>query len=212
MLKEACVENFYNIPHVIKAGADRLELNNDLALGGTTPSYGVIKKSVTYAENFKIPVVIMIRPRGGDFVYNENEIGIMADDIEASAKLGAQGVAFGCLTNNNQINRIQMKHLITLARSLNVEVVMHMAFDDISNDKQKTELNWLADQGVKRILTHGGKLDKPILATMLHLKEIIKWANDRIEILPGGGITTENSNLVSAELNVNQLHGTKIVK
>lgn len=212
MLKEACVENFYNIPHVIKAGADRLELNNDLALGGTTPSYGVIKKSVTYAENFKIPVVIMIRPRGGDFVYSENEIGIMADDIEASAKLGAQGVAFGCLTNNNQINRIQMKHLITLARSLNVEVVMHMAFDDISNDKQKTELNWLADQGVKRILTHGGKLDKPILATILHLKEIIKWANDRIEILPGGGITTENSNLVSAELNVNQLHGTKIVK
>ena len=212
MLKEACVENFYNIPHVIKAGADRLELNNDLALGGTTPSYGVIKKSVTYAENFKIPVVIMIRPRGGDFVYNENEIGIMADDIEASAKLGAQGVAFGCLTNNNQINRIQMKHLITLARSLNVEVVMHMAFDDISNYKQKTELNWLADQGVKRILTHGGKLDKPILATILHLKEIIKWANDRIEILPGGGITTENSNLVSAELNVNQLHGTKIVK
>ena len=212
MLKEACVENFYNIPHVIKAGANRLELNNDLALGGTTPSYGVIKKSVTYAENFKIPVVIMIRPRGGYFVYNENEIGIMADDIEASAKLGAQGVAFGCLTNNNQINRIQMKHLITLARSLNVEVVMHMAFDDISNDKQKTELKWLADQGVKRILTHGGKLDKPILATILHLKEIIKWANDRIEILPGGGITTENSNLVSAELNVNQLHGTKIVK
>ncbi len=211
MLKEACVENFYNIPHVIKAGADRLELNNDLALGGTTPSYGVIKKSVTYAENFKIPVVIMIRPRGGDFVYSENEIGIMADDIEASAKLGAQGVAFGCLTNNNQINRIQMKHLITLARSLNVEVVMHMAFDDISNDKQKTELNWLADQGVKRILTHGGKLDKPILATILHLKEIIKWANDRIEILPGGGITTENRDDIAKKLQLNELHGSKIV-
>ena len=211
MLKEACVENFYNIPHVIKAGADRLELNNDLALGGTTPSYGVIKKSVTYAENFKIPVVIMIRPRGGDFIYNENEIGIMADDIEASAKLGAQGVAFGCLTNNNQINRIQMKHLITLAHSLNVEVVMHMAFDDISNDKQKTELNWLADQGVKRILTHGGKLDKPILATILHLKEIIKWANDRIEILPGGGITTENREDIAKKLQLNELHGSKIV-
>lgn len=211
MLKEACVENFYNIPHVIKAGADRLELNNDLALGGTTPSYGVIKRSVTYAENFKIPVVIMIRPRGGDFVYSENEIGIMADDIEASAKLGAQGVAFGCLTNNNQINRIQMKHLITLARSLNVEVVMHMAFDDISNDKQKTELNWLADQGVKRILTHGGKLDKPILATILHLKEIIKWANDRIEILPGGGITTENRDDIAKKLQLNELHGSKIV-
>lgn len=212
MLKEACVENFSNIPHVIKAGADRLELNNNLELGGTTPSYGVIKKSVTYAANFRIPVVVMIRPRGGNFVYNENEIGIMADDIEASAKLGAQGVAFGCLTSQNQINRIQMMHLITLARSLNLEVVMHMAFDDISNDNQETELNWLADQGVKRILTHGGKLDKPILATIPHLKEIIKWADNRIEILPGGGITTENSNSVSAELDVNQLHGTKIVK
>ena len=211
MLKEACVENFYNIPHVIKAGADRLELNNDLALGGTTPSYGVIKKSVIYAENFKIPVVIMIRPRGGDFVYSENEIDIMADDIEASAKLGAQGVAFGCLTTNNQINRIQMKHLITLASSLNDEVVMHMAFDDLSNDKQKTELNWLADQGVKRILTHGGKLDKPILATILHLKEIIKWANDRIEILPGGGITTENRDDIAKKLQLNELHGSKIV-
>ena len=212
MLKEACVENFFNIPHVINAGANRLELNNDLALGGTTPSYGVIKESVIYAANFKIPVVVMIRPRGGNFVYDEKEIDIMADDLVAAAKLGAQGVAFGCLTSQNQINRIQMLHLITLAHSLNVEIVMHMAFDDIPDDKQETELNWLADQGVKRILTHGGKLDKPILATLPHLKEIIKWADDRIEILPGGGITTENRDLVGAELNVNQLHGTKIVK
>ena len=211
MLKEACVENFSNIPHVIKAGADRLELNNNLELGGTTPSYGVIKKSVTYAANFRIPVVVMIRPRGGNFVYNENEISIMADDIEASAKLGAQGVAFGCLTSQNQINRIQMMHLITLARSLNLEVVMHMAFDDISNDNQETELNWLADQGVKRILTHGGKLDKPILATIPHLKEIIKWANNRIEILPGGGITTENRDDIAKKLHLNELHGSKIV-
>jgi len=206
MLKEACVENFSNIPHVIKAGADRLELNNNLELGGTTPSYGVIKKSVTYAANFRIPVVVMIRPRGGNFVYNENEISIMADDIEASAKLGAQGVAFGCLTSQNQINRIQMMHLITSARSLNLEVVMHMAFDDISNDNQETELNWLADQGVKRILTHGGKLDKPILATIPHLKEIIKWANNRIEILPGGGITTENRDDIAKKLHLNELH------
>ena len=211
MLKEACVENFYNIPHVIKAGADRLELNNDLALGGTTPSYGVIKKSVTYAENFKIPVVIMIRPRGGDFVYSENEIGIMADDIEASAKLGAQGVAFGCLTNQKQLNRAQMERLIDLAHSLNLTVVMHMAFDQISEPIQRDELNWLIGQKVERILTHGGDLQFPIEDTITHLKEILNWSNGKIEILPGGGITTKNRDEIAEELHVNQLHGSKIV-
>lgn len=211
MLKEACVENFYNIPHVIKAGADRLELNNDLALGGTTPSYGVIKRSVTYAENFKIPVVIMIRPRGGDFVYSENEIGIMADDIEASAKLGAQGVAFGCLTNQKQLNRAQMERLIDLAHSLNLAVVMHMAFDQISEPIQRDELNWLIGQKVERILTHGGDLQFPIEDTITHLKEILNWSNGKIEILPGGGITTKNRDEIAEELHVNQLHGSKIV-
>ncbi|MCT6888445.1 MAG: copper homeostasis protein CutC [Lactobacillus sp.] len=211
MLKEACVENFANIPYVITKGADRIELNNNLALGGTTPSYGVIKKAVAYASNFHIPVVVMIRPRGGNFTYSENEMAIMADDLEIAAKLGAQGVTFGCLTAQNHLDKVKMIPLLSLAKSLNVDVVMHMAFDAIPVSKQEDELNWLANNGVKRILTHGGDLTTPVLKTISHLNEIIKWANDKIEILPGGGINSQNCNIVAEKLHVDQLHGTKIV-
>ncbi|MCT6903778.1 MAG: hypothetical protein M3Z48_11100, partial [Lactobacillus sp.] len=98
------------------------------------------------------------------------------------------------------------------ARSLNIDVVMHMAYDAIPLTEQEDELNWLANKGVKRILTHGGDLSIPILKTISHLKEIINWANGKIEILPGGGITAKNSTLIAERLQVDQLHGTKIVE
>ncbi len=211
MLKEACVENFTDIARVIKNGAQRIELNNDLALGGTTPTYGVMKKALAYTKSCNIPVVVMIRPRGGNFVYSPSEIEIMASDLTIAAKLGAQGVAFGCLNSQNHLNKLQMKLLLSLAHSLNVEVVMHMAFDEIPQRTQKAELSWLAEHGVKRILTHGGKLSEPILANISHLKEIISWAKGQIEILPGGGITSSNCDFIAEKLNVQQVHGTKIV-
>lgn len=211
MLKEVCVENFTNIPHVIENGADRIELNNELSLGGTTPTFGVIKRSIIYADRVKIPVIVMIRPRGGNFIYNEDEIAIMADDMAVAAKLGARGVAFGCLTNQKQLNRAQMERLIDLAHSLNLTVVMHMAFDQISEPIQRDELNWLIGQKVERILTHGGDLQFPIEDTITHLKEILNWSNGKIEILPGGGITTKNRDEIVEKLHVNQLHGSKIV-
>jgi len=211
MLKEVCVENFTNIPHVIENGADRIELNNELSLGGTTPTFGVIKRSIIYANRVKIPVIVMIRPRGGNFIYNEDEIAIMADDMAVAAKLGARGVAFGCLTNQKQLNRAQMERLIDLAHSLNLAVVMHMAFDQISEPIQRDELNWLIGQKVERILTHGGDLQFPIEDTITHLKEILNWSNGKIEILPGGGITTKNRDEIVEKLHVNQLHGSKIV-
>lgn len=211
MLKEVCVENFTNIPHVIENGADRIELNNELSLGGTTPTFGVIKRSIIYADRVKIPVIVMIRPRGGNFIYNEDEIAIMADDMAVAAKLGARGVAFGCLTNQKQLNRAQMERLIDLAHSLNLTVVMHMAFDQISEAIQRDELNWLIGQKVERILTHEGDLQFPIEDTITHLKEILNWSNGKIEILPGGGITTKNRDEIAEELHVNQLHGSKIV-
>lgn len=211
MLKEVCVENFTNIPHVIENGADRIELNNELSLGGTTPTFGVIKRSIIYADRVKIPVIVMIRPRGGNFIYNKDEIAIMADDMAVAAKLGARGVAFGCLTNQKQLNRAQMERLIDLAHSLNLTVVMHMAFDQISEPIQRDELNWLIGQKVERILTHGGDLQFPIEDTITHLKEILNWSNGKIEILPGGGITTKNRDEIVEKLHVNQLHGSKIV-
>lgn len=211
MKKEACVENFSNIPKMIAAGADRIELNNDLASGGTTPSFGVMKKAVEYCRRCGVPVVVMIRPRGGNFVYDKDEINIMVTDIQTAGLLGVDGVAFGCLTRKNQLNKDQMKRLIALSQLLKIKVVMHMAFDDIPEKDQLETINWLAKSGVKRILTHGGSLDKTIFETRSHLKQIMNWAKDKIEILPGGGITVENRDEVAIALNASQLHGTKIV-
>ena len=104
MLKEACVENFTNVPKVIAEGANRIELNNDLAAGGTTPSFGVTKKVVEYAHNLNIPVVVMIRPRAGNFVYTKDEIAIMLSDIEMASLAGADGVTFGCIDMNGDLD------------------------------------------------------------------------------------------------------------
>lgn len=211
MIKEACVENFSHIPKMIAAGADRIELNNDLASGGTTPSFGVMKKAVEYCHRHGVPVVVMIRPRSGNFVYDKDEISIMVTDIQTAGLLGVDAVAFGCLTGNNQLNKTQMQRLISLAQLLEVDTVMHMAFDEIPEKDQKAAINWLAKYGVKRILTHGGSLDETIFATMPHLKKIMVGAKNKIEILPGGGINVKNRDEVAKALGVPQLHGSKIV-
>lgn len=211
MIKEACVENFVSVPKNIAAGAGRIELNNNLQAGGTTPSFGVIKKTVDYAHSFQVPVVVMIRPRGGNFVYDSIELDMMKNDIQIAGLLGADAVTFGCLTKQHLLNKVQMEELVSLATALGLDVVMHMAFDHITESDQKNAVTSLISMGVKRILTHGGNLEEPVEANFDHLKKIIAWANNQIEILPGGGINTSNASLVAGELRVNQLHGTKIV-
>ncbi|BDR60570.1 copper homeostasis protein CutC [Lactobacillus xylocopicola] len=211
MLKEACVEDFASAAQMIAAGAGRIELNSDLSTGGTTPSFGLIKKTVDYAHHHNVPVVVMIRPRGGNFVYDEAELAIMVSDIQVASLAGADAVTFGCLTKDCQLNQLQMKRLINLSRNLGLEVVMHMAFDAIPAADQQAALNWLVTSGVCRILTHGGSLDQPILATIPHLKKIMEWAGQRIAILPGGGITATNCATIANRLNVEQLHGTRLV-
>ena len=211
MLKEACVENFTNLTRAIAAGADRVELNSDLDVGGITPSFGVLKSSIEFAHNKNVPVVVMIRPRGDDFVYNDDEIKIMVNDIQIVSMLKADAVTFGCLTTSKELDKVRMLRLLSLTDSLKMPVVMHMAFDEIKREKQHDSLMWLASHGVCRILTHGGNLDQPIDKNLTHLQEIITWADHQIEILPGGGITSNNFASLATKLKVSQMHGTKIV-
>lgn len=211
MIKEVCVENFTNVPLMIKRGADRIELNNDLSVGGTTPSFGVIKKTVEYAHNHDVPVIVMIRPRGGNFVYNEDELEIMSNDIQICSLLGVDGVTFGCLTRENHLDKRAMNRLLSVAPAGALEVVMHMAFDELTNAEQKEAIDWLSQNRVKRILTHGGPLNQPISHTLDHLKEVVKQAKNKIEILPGGGITKVNLTKIVEHIKVNQAHGTKIL-
>lgn len=211
MIKEVCVENFTNIPLMIERGADRIELNNDLSVGGTTPSFGVIKKTVEYAHKHDVPVIVMIRPRGGNFVYSEDELEIMINDIQICSLLGVDGVTFGCLTREKHLDERAMNRLLSVVHAGDLEVVMHMAFDELTNAEQKEAIDWLSQNRVKRILTHGGPLNQPISHTLDHLKEVVKQAKNKIEILPGGGITKVNVNKIVEQIKIKQVHGTKLL-
>ncbi|MFB8624633.1 copper homeostasis protein CutC [Enterococcus casseliflavus] len=209
MLKEFCAENYTNIPLAIARGAKRIELCDNLAVGGTTPSTGVQEEVLQYAGEKGIPVMTIIRPRGGDFVYNDTELKIMHTDLIEAKKLGTDGVVLGCLTPSGWLDEEALELLLETAEGL--QVTFHMAFDAIPAARQFKAIDWLAEHGVQRILTHGGAAGTPIEANFDRLKELITYAGERLTILPGGGISFENAQEVADTLGVKEVHGTRIV-
>lgn len=209
MIKEFCAENYTDIPAAIHAGAGRIELCDNLAVGGTTPSTGVIEEVLGYAGEKGVPVMTMIRPRGGDFVYNDIELKIMHTDLIEAKKLGTDGVVFGCLTPSGWLDEDALELFIDNAEGL--QITFHMAFDAIPTERQFEAIDWLAAHGVDRILTHGAAAGTPILDNLDRLKELITYADGRILILPGAGITFENVDQIVKKLDVTEAHGTKIV-
>lgn len=209
MLKEVCVENFTKVSEAIEKGAQRVELCDNLAVGGTTVSPGVAQVTMDYCRSRNVKVMSTIRPRGGDFVHNVDEIEIMKQDIIHLKEIGTDGVVFGCLTQNGWIDEEAMSTLLEAASGL--EVVFHMAFDAITADSQVKAIDWLVEHGVHRILTHGGPSDTKIEDNLDRLKTYITHANGRIAILPGGGVTSRNLEEITYSLGVREAHGTKIV-
>ena len=209
MIKEFCAENYTSIPLAIAKGANRIELCDNLAAGGTTPSTGVIEEVLSYANEKEVPVMTIIRPRGGDFVYNDIELKIMHTDLIEAKKLGTDGIVIGCLTEDGWLDEEALDLFIETAEGL--QITFHMAFDALSKENQFKAIDWLAERGVTRILTHGGPAGTPIEDNFDHLKELIAYADQRILILPGGGISTENVQTVMDTLKVTEVHGTKIV-
>lgn len=209
MIKEFCAENYTDIPKAIQAGVNRIELCDSLAAGGTTPSMGVIEEVLAYAGEKHIPVMTMIRPRGGNFVYNDIELKIMENDLIHAKNAGTDGVVFGCLTEENEVDEEALEML--LGNSEGLMKTFHMAFDELTKEEQFKTIDWFARLGIDRILTHGGPLDKSIEENLPHLKELVDYAAGRIIILPGGGINKDNAEKIAAELGVNEVHGTKIV-
>ncbi|MDA9460605.1 copper homeostasis protein CutC [Enterococcus mundtii] len=209
MIKEFCAENYTSIPLAIANGANRIELCDNLAVGGTTPSTGVIEEVLSYANEKSVPVMTIIRPRGGDFVYNDIELKIMHTDLIEAKKLGTDGVVIGCLTPSGWLDEEALEVLIDSAEGL--QITFHMAFDAIPQERQYEAIDWLVEHGVHRILTHGGVAGTNIEDNFAHLKQLIAHADGRIIILPGGGITSENAQVVADALEVHEVHGTKIV-
>ena len=209
MIYEFCAENVTLLEKAMQAGARRIELCDNLAVGGTTPSYGVTKAAVELAANYDTTIMNMIRPRGGDFVYNDLEIGIMLEDIRLTAQAGSQGVVFGALTTDKKLDKTNLEKLI--AASKGMEIVFHMAFDELSDEDQLEAIDWLSQAGVTRILTRAGVSGDSLEKRFAHYHRILKHAKGKIEILPGGGIDLDNRQTFIDQLGVTQLHGTKVV-
>ena len=209
MIYEFCAENVTLLEKAMQAGARRIELCDNLAVGGTTPSYGVTKAAVELAANYDTTIMTMIRPRGGDFVYNELEIAIMLEDIRLAAQAGSQGVVFGGLTADKKLDKPNLEKLI--AASKGMEIVFHMAFDELSDEDQLEAIDWLSRAGVTRILTRAGVSGDSLEKRFAHYHRILEHAKGKIEILPGGGIDLDNRQIFIDQLGVTQLHGTKVV-
>lgn len=217
LTREFCAENMELVPAAVKAGAGRVELCDNLAVGGTSPSYGVIRAAVAHASETGTAVMCMVRPRGGSFEYTPAEAAMMRDDLLMAKGLGVTGVVFGCLRDGH-LDRELTSELVRLAHEDapdapgHVDVTFHMAFDALPSFEQLEAIDWLAEQGVERILTHGGPAGTPIAANLDRLRAYVERAAGRIIILPGGGITWENAEEVARDLGVSEVHGTKIVR
>ena len=209
MIYEFCAENVTLLEKAMQAGARRIELCDNLVVGGTTPSYGVTKAAVELAANYDTTIMTMIRPRGGDFVYNDMEIAIMLEDIRLTAQAGSQGVVFGALTADKKLDKANLEKLI--AASKGMEIVFHMAFDELSDEDQLEAIDWLSQAGITRILTRAGVSGDSLERRFAHYHRILEHAKGKIEILPGGGIDLDNRQTFIDQLGVAQLHGTKVV-
>ena len=186
MLLEICAANIQSAINAEKAGAHRIELCSELAVGGITPSFGILKAVL---EAVSLPVFVLIRPRSGNFIYTENEFEVMKADILQSKSMGCAGIVSGVLNDDNSIDIERTKELVEVSTPL--PFTFHRAFDWVTNPVEA--INQLAEIGVNRILTSGQQAKaEDGLRLLVQLKE---QANNRILILPGGGITANNVKL-----------------
>ena len=207
IIKEFCAENT-TLLNQLDQSVKRVELCDNLAVGGTTPSYGVIKEAARYLHEKDIALATMIRPRGGNFVYNDSELRIMEDDILHAVELESDSLVLGLLTEDNHIDQDGIEQLLPATQGL--PLVFHMAFDHIPLEEQKEALDQLVELGFTRILTHGSAQNNDIFENIAHLKELVDHADGRIEIMIGGGVTADNYQELVEKTGAQAAHGTKI--
>jgi copper homeostasis protein len=197
MLVEACVDSVESAVAAEAGGAGRIELCDNLVEGGTTPSIGAITLA---RESLAIPIHVIIRPRGGDFLYSDREVETMLRDIDAAQDAGVAGVVIGALRSDGSIDEAITRRLIERARPLSV--TFHRAFD-LTRDAYAS-LGTLMDLGVDRVLTSGQAataLDGEAL-----IAELVYRAKARIGVLPGAGIRADNAAALVASTGVTEIH------
>lgn len=203
MIKEACVETFEEAKLAELRGANRIELCSDLANDGLTPSFELMKRTVS---ELKIPVMVMIRPRAGNFVYSENEILQMKVEIDRTKKVGAAGIVFGLLTSENKIDVENTRVLAEYTKPL--PVTFHKAIDELDNPVEGVK-ELLKIKNIKRILTSGGKPTAREGQTVI--RKMIKVAGDKITILVAGKVLDSNIEEIQKLTGGEEFHGRRIV-
>tara|TARA_B100000678_G_scaffold157702_1_gene131680 strand:+ start:214 stop:843 length:630 start_codon:yes stop_codon:yes gene_type:complete len=202
-IKEACVESLDEALKAEEQGADRIELCADLSQDGITPERDVIRKA---KEQLRIPIRVMIRPRGGDFVYTASEVNQMMQDIKFCKVIGVEGVVFGILKENNKLDLGRIAALA--AHSSPLKIVIHKAIDETPDILKATE-GLTHINGISTILSSGGKATAKEGISIL--KKMIVVAGNKLEIMPAGRITIGNLDEMHKSIGACAYHGRQIV-
>lgn len=194
---EVCLENAESVVNAEKGGASRVELCSDLFEGGLTPSLGMLR---TCRRLSRIDISAMVRPRGGDFCYTDEEFQVMKEDVKIFREEGIFSVVFGILTPDGRIDEERNAELIELARPM--KVTFHRAFD-MTRDAEES-LETLIRLKVDRVLTSG--LEPSVLEGMFTLKKLVEIAGDRIIVMPGAGINHRNFRYIRDNIGAKEYH------
>ncbi len=197
MICEVCVDSVAGVRAAQAAGADRVELCGDLLEGGTTPSRGMIRQARTITG---IGLHVIIRPRGGDFLFDDDEFAVMQADIDTAKAEGADGVVIGLLLVDGKIDATRTRMLIAQAQPLSV--TFHRAFDMTPDPFEALET--LVGLGVDRVLTSGQ--EATALEGLPLIADLVSRAADRIVVMPGGGITARNVDRIVATAKPREIH------
>lgn len=197
VLVEACVDSVTSARQAEAAGARRLELCRNLEVGGTTPDFETLAR---VREHTRLPLHVLIRPRGGDFHYQRDEAATLLADIAAAASGGADGVVLGAVRPDGRVDSELTRRLVAAARPLNV--TFHRAFDHVRDPLEA--LDSLLELGIERVLTagHAGTAEAGIPV----LQRLLLHARGRLTILAGGGIRAGNAARIVRETGVRELH------
>jgi copper homeostasis protein len=197
LIYEVCVDSLAGVRAAKAAGADRVELCGDLLEGGTTPSCGMIRQARTIAD---IGLHVMIRPRGGDFLFDDDEFATMQADIETAKAEGADGLVIGLLTAGGTVDAERAGDLVARARPLSV--TFHRAFDMTPDPFQALEA--LIGLDIDRVLTSGQ--EATVLEGLPLISELVQRAGERIIVMPGGGITARNAERIVTVARPKEIH------
>ncbi|MFI0453088.1 copper homeostasis protein CutC [Actinomadura sp. 6N118] len=195
---EICIDSVEGAIAAEQAGADRVELCAALFDGGITPSLGTVRAAVAAVSSIRVHVII--RPRGGDFIFDAHEVDAMEHDVALAREAGAHGVVIGALTPEGDVDRAVTTRLITAADGL--PITFHRAFDMAADPFAALET--LIDLGVDRVLTSGQEVS--VLEGSPLIAELVRRAGDRIVVMPGGGVTERNVARIVTETGVKEIH------